>query len=239
VSVCHELESTSAESVNLMEQIALDLDALIAHQLPEIAGGGLGAMALKTRMTTAGRQLAEVHSPEALFERVSALGDTARAIAALGLGHLALDPASRLALLRPFADDRHFGVREWAWIGLRDSLGDELLSLVPALQTWTAEDSPRVRRFASEITRPRGVWCRHWKAVRREPEICQGILDPLAIDPDRYVQASVGNWLNDAARDRPDWVRATVGRWVQASSEPAHTHRIVRRASARLARAGT
>lgn len=49
-------------------------------------------------------------------------------------------------------------------------------------------------------------------------------------ETEKYAQDSVGNWLNDAAKDQPDWVRATCQRWREASNDAPPTRRITARA---------
>jgi 3-methyladenine DNA glycosylase AlkC len=51
----------------------------------------------------------------------------------------------------------------------------------------------------------------------------------LKADPSRYVQNSVANWLNDAAKTQPDWVRELSARWCAESPVEA-TRYIARRA---------
>ncbi len=179
----------------------------------------------------------------ALAERIAAAGDaavlsflarhpsdTVRCVAACVTARIA-PPAigAQLAAIRPFAADRHFNVRECAWSSVREAIIRELPEALALLARWAADPDANIRRFASEATRPRGVWCPHIEALKVHPEAALPLLEPLRSDPSPYVRASVGNWLNDAARSRPAFVRALCDRWLR-ESDTAETRRIVRRA---------
>ena len=116
---------------------------------------------------------------------------------------------------------------------MRPHLARELDASIAHLAQWTAEPSERLRRFASEALRPRGVWCAHIGALKREPERALPILSPLRSDPSAYVQDSVANWLNDATKDQPDWVRNLCAQWLERAPGDA-TRRICQRAQRSL-----
>ncbi|MFN6164229.1 MAG: DNA alkylation repair protein [Planctomycetota bacterium] len=137
--------------------------------------------------------------------------------------------AKRLAWLKTHADDSNAGTREIAWLALRPLVIEDPVDSVRRLVPWTGSRNERLRRFASEITRPCGVWCSHIPLLKAEPEIGMPILDPLASDESRYVGNSVANWLNDASKSQPDWVRRVTRQWQSRSPTP-ETERIVRRA---------
>src|SRR4029450_9347482 len=94
----------------------------------------------------------------------------------------------KLDAVRRFAADPHFGVREIAWTVVRDELAGAIDEGVGLLAVWARDADPNSRRFASEATRPRGVWCAQIDALKREPWRALALLEPLKADDRRYVQ---------------------------------------------------
>ena len=231
-AILAELES-GAESANHMEQIALDMGNLLSRQLPALRhrADELRVGGLVTRMRVGGQILFEELGIDVLLAKAGRWGsDTQRGWAAMAVGHAPdLDFEHRVALLLPFADDLHFAVREWAWLALRPHVAEgDVISVVTALEPLTHEPSDRLRRFASEATRPRGVWSAHVPGLKTDPGLALPLLTPLRADRARYVQDSVGNWLNDAGKTRPDWVHELCSDWSR-DGDPS-TARICRRA---------
>jgi 3-methyladenine DNA glycosylase AlkC len=230
------LNGGSVEAATLTECLAVDFAALLRAALPDLgedAALKLEAEAttgISRRMALAARLILDRLGPTAMDRLRGHPSDTVRGwvcfmVSAIGSATV----SDRLAMIRPLADDRHFGVREWAWLAVRPHLAADLENAVALLSVWATDPSERLRRFASEATRPRGVWCAHIGTLKQHPETALPILEPLRADPASYVQDSVGNWLNDAAKDRPEWVRALCERWTRESPGPA-TSRICKRA---------
>ncbi len=181
------------------------------------------------RMRLIGEVLA--HRTEDLAVAATSEVDTPRGWACFAVGAMPAQSLSeRLEMIRPFAADKHFGVREWAWLAVRPHIHESLSEALVLLQEWTQDSDENIRRFASESTRPRGVWSKHIMELRENPAPGLSILDKLKSDPSKYVQDSVGNWLNDVAKDRPYFVRETLDRWLTESDSDA-THAIVKKAS--------
>ena len=109
--------------------------------------------------------------------------------------------------------DSHFGVREIIWMALRPEMSEHLDFSIAFLSHWAESEDENIRRFSTEALRPRGVWCAHIEALKEKPEVYLPILDKLKSDKAKYVQDSVGNWLNDASKTRPDFVTALCERW--------------------------
>lgn len=155
--------------------------------------------------------------------------DIARCWAAQWVGFSALPLPAQLQSVRRFAADPHFGVREIAWMAVRDAVIASLDEALALLQPWTADEDPNIRRFASELTRPRGVWCAQIEALKSEPWRALPLLESLRADDNRYVQNSVANWLNDASKTQAEWVDQLGARWLAESPVPA-TRYVVKRA---------
>ncbi len=135
----------------------------------------------------------------------------------------------KLKQLRPFADDPNMSVREITWLALRHEVIAQPGESFQLLAAFTKDREPNLRRFASELTRPRGVWCAHIKALKEDPTPGLSLLEPLRADPSKYVRDSVANWLNDASKSHPDWVAETCARWDEESPLP-ETRYIINRA---------
>lgn len=238
--VLQALSRGEMQSATLAECLALD-QAMLARTV----FAGLSAPALKAvdaacelgvlkRTTRIGAVLLDEMGETGIAQSRSHGADMVRGWACFMIGAQSeLDLQARLAAIRPLADDAHFGVREWAWMAVRPHLAQQLKASIAHLAPWTAQPSERLRRFASEALRPRGVWCAHIPALKHEPEQALPILSPLRADLSVYVQDSVANWLNDAAKDQPDWVRDLCDQWLQATPADA-TRRICQRAMRNL-----
>jgi len=223
-------------AATLAECLAVDHAALMRAVLPDIPDEAMGDLAaaggagITRRMGLAADLLLDRFGPARADGLAGHASDTVRGWAAYMIARAdGLTLAERLHRLRALADDAHFGVREWAWLAVRPAIVADPRAAIALLTSWTLDASPRVRRFAVESTRPRGVWSAHIALLKVDPAAGLPLLEPLRADPEAYVQDSVANWLNDAAKDLPDWVRALCARWQVESPSPASA-RICRRA---------
>ena len=233
------LNGGSVASATLTEGLAVDFAQLLAAAVPDLGAVRLermraqAAAGITKRMVLAAQLLLEADADLAVLQAHpsdTVRGWTCFVIAAQAGWTL----AQQLAAMRPLADDGHFGVREWAWLALRPHLAEHLPDAIALLAPWTADPSERVRRFACEALRPRGVWCAHIAQLKEQPQRALSLLQPLRADPAAYVQDSVANWLNDAAKSQPEWVRSLCAQWLRESPDAA-TQRICKRAQRSLA----
>jgi 3-methyladenine DNA glycosylase AlkC len=239
--VLRQLNRGELETVTLVETLAVDFPTLLCATVPGAPRTAVKKLraardvGVTRRMALAGAELLDHLGPAAYLRLARHRSDIVRGWAAFLLAatpHFTL--GERLQLIRPLANDHNAGVREWAWLALRPLLAAEITHAIDLLEPWTISSSPFQRRFASEATRPRGVWCAQIQTLKESPQLGLPIIEPLRADPHRYVQDSVANWLNDAAKSRPGWVRETCIRWQRESPAPA-TARICQRATRNLA----
>ena len=226
-------------SATLPEILAIDQARLLRAAFPGLPAAideqarAACQLGIAARMARMGALLLQALGFGAVSACQAHASDTVRGWACFAIGAQELPLRERLQATRSLADDPHFGVREWAWLAQRPHLARELDAAIALLAEWTASPSERLRRFASEALRPRGVWCAHIAALKADPARALPLLAPLRADPSAYVQDSVSNWLNDAAKDQPAWVRALCAQWLE-SSDAAATRRICQRATRSL-----
>lgn len=82
------------------------------------------------------------------------------------------------------------------------------------LKKWTQDENVHVRRLVSEGTRPRLPWAPRLRAFQQDPSPVLDLLELLKDDPERYVQRSVANNLNDIAKDHADRVVRVCHDWL-------------------------
>lgn len=245
------LNAGTREARTLVELLVIDFAQLLESLggLPEDAlramrdAEGPGPLAKTqgkrlgiTQRMELGGTLLDRHARKRLTKLSSHTSDTVRGWAAYALARReGLTLAQRVSAMRPFADDPNPGVREWAWLALRPAIIQAPLDAIDLLTPWTREPSANLRRFASEATRPRGVWCSHIDLLKREPRHALPILQPLRADASRYVQNSVANWLNDASKTQPEFVEEVTTRWRRDAGEDRATAYICKRATRSIA----
>jgi 3-methyladenine DNA glycosylase AlkC len=65
--------------------------------------------------------------------------------------------------------------------------------------------------------------------LKQNPALALPILEPLKSDKAKYVQDSVGNWLNDASKTQPQLVYDICEKW-QNESPIKETNYIINKA---------
>ncbi|MDY6901776.1 MAG: DNA alkylation repair protein [Cyanobacteriota bacterium] len=92
---------------------------------------------------------------------------------------------------------------------------------LPRLIEWTSHQDWRVRRLASEGSRPRLPWGMQLKPFIENPSFVIKILNQLYNDSNLIVRRSVANNLNDIAKDNPDLALKTAEQWWNSGKELA------------------
>jgi 3-methyladenine DNA glycosylase AlkC len=232
-TILEQLNSGRIETVNLTEWLAVDQRILLKNLLEEKGRTSylipvLGAIEQLKKQTVntineaIGKGLyrvaLEAGDSHFLIEIATHSSDLVRCWATYYIASNKNHSVEEvLELIKPFAADNHFGVREISWLSVRKLISEDISESIKILSEWTKSNDENVRRFASEATRPRGVWCEHIDALKQQPELGLPILEPLRSDKAKYVQDSVGNWLNDASKSQPKFVMELCERWRKES----------------------
>jgi len=85
--------------------------------------------------------------------------------------------------------------------------------------SWSNHEDHKVRRLASEGTRPRLPWGKAVPALKKDPVPILTILQKLKKDPSEFVRRSVANNLNDISKDHPSIVLDIANKWLGISRE--------------------
>lgn len=93
---------------------------------------------------------------------------------------------------------------------VRYFITDHPRETMKAVHAWARDADHRVRRLASESTRPKLPWS---PRIPLPVDAALPVLDQLYADPNRYVTRSVANHLHDIAADNPALVLETLQRW--------------------------
>ncbi|CAM5504459.1 MULTISPECIES: hypothetical protein [Streptomyces] len=97
-----------------------------------------------------------------------------------------------------------------AELPVRHFLADFPEETMKAVDAWSRDEDFRVRRLASEATRPLLPWA---PRITLPADAGLPVLETLYDDPHLYVRTSVANHLGDIAATQPDLVLTTLQRW--------------------------
>lgn len=147
-----------------------------------------------------------------------------RFVARAGLDH----PDHALAYFRDAT--RHFS----AEFDVRPFIARDPARVLRVMLGWAADPDWRVRRLASEGSRPRLPWGLRLQELVKDPAPLQPILEALRDDPIEAVRRSVANAVNDIAKDHPDRAVALLSAW---RTEPARAA-LIRHALRHLVKQG-
>ena len=201
-NILAQLNNGEIETANLMEWLAIDQKKLLFNVLLQLdrkkyyspiidAIENLTKKTVNNINETIGAVLfvaANDNEDKALFKILAThTSDTVRCWACYCISrNEKLTLIQTLLQIQKFAADNHFGVREIAWLSVRPIISKNLMESIKILSTWATSKNENIRRFASEATRPRGVWCEHIEILKQQPELALSILEPLKNDSFLY-----------------------------------------------------
>lgn len=81
------------------------------------------------------------------------------------------------------------------------------------LLSWSTDKNKRVRRLSSECLRIRLPWAKKLYVAMDYFDVYELILSNLRNDPDKTIQKSVANNLNDLYKEYPDKMEVILRRW--------------------------
>lgn len=201
-----ELEKGVSECRTLQETTAVNMLTLLNTIFPAL-DLNLAGLSLPKRMHFIAQKIHETYGYEAKKRLAIHTSDLIRGWACYMVMVEDLPLNEAIMALKSLAKDPHSGVREWAWMALRPKVKADPLESISCLVAFVHDSNPFLRRFAVEVTRPRGVWASHILLLKQEPWHGLRLLNPLKTETQRYVQNSVANWLNDAGKSQPEWVK--------------------------------
>lgn len=103
-----------------------------------------------------------------------------------------------------------FGTAEFA---VRPFIVADQKRALDIMLAWTADPDEKVRRLASEGSRPRLPWGLRLQALVRDPSPTAKIIEALKDDDSLFVRRSVANHLNDISKDHHDAVLQRLEAW--------------------------
>ncbi|MCI8666829.1 MAG: DNA alkylation repair protein [Dorea sp.] len=104
---------------------------------------------------------------------------------------------------------------------VRPLLQEHPKEVMDELIKWTLDENVHVRRLASEGVRIRLPWSKKLYVALEEFERYMNILTNLKGDPEKFVQKSVGNNLNDLYKDEPEKADFIISQWKKSGQSKA------------------
>lgn len=104
---------------------------------------------------------------------------------------------------------------------IRPLLKEHPKEVMDELIVWTKDENVHVRRLASEGVRTRLPWAQKSFVALEEFDRYCTLLTNLKDDPEKFVQKSVGNNLNDLYKDAPEKADFIISLWKQTGQSKA------------------
>jgi len=104
---------------------------------------------------------------------------------------------------------------------IRPLLKEHSKEVMDELILWTTDENVHVRRLASEGVRIRLPWAQKLLVALEEYKRYTIILTNLKDDPEKFVQKSVGNNLNDLFKEAPEKAKYIIAQWEKTPTSKA------------------